>query len=940
VKPKLARVKPLSDEAERQRFIEEHGRNISVIAPAGVGKTYGIVQRILHLAQRPEAEAVDRLSRLVVVTYSVRAAQEMQQRARAEIRRAQVSPKIQRAFQQAFFGTIHSFCVQLLGRFGHYLGLPAAMILPTSEDEIWSRFLIHGLHRDLADDSSLHELFDFYTVDQLYGLGKTVSPGPEETLGPMPLPDVQRLVDYGPEGLHHSTRKAVISLQAALKLWQEAWARGDRFHPLPAPPKAELKAPDFIALWHDLFAPLQEWLRRGAHAFGRRVANSYEAFRLAEGVMTYDDQVRMALRVLETPAVRRELAQDRLSVLLDEAQDTDLRQFDVLLRVAGMSPEINQAQDQTFCIVGDFQQAIWAPRSDLTVYQDVHNQISAEPRGLVSRLHVTFRCDHAIIDFVNRVFDSLLDATEGQAQFETLRARDDAGPGQVARWVCPATTAPSPEKKITTDDCAQNEARFIAREIARLRPAGLGAERWQDIAILCPRRNWLHQIRRELIAIGVPAQVHSGQETLASSTPRSWLTALVWIAAQPEDSFEIAGVLRDIFGISDHDMAIFTGGNGELLRLDRFDAKGKGTVHDALMILHRACAGLSILPLHLAVRQLIDRTRLRDRLVSLHDETPALVDQELDEILTSIHQRAAEGATLEELARELRDALALISPAEEEIREAVQLCTSHKAKGLEWQTVIVPYLFRAIDVKSPRYPRLVNGPRDKETIYRDRADFDAGAKEFVTRRELQQFQRLLYVTCTRPRHTLLFIDDEVAFEGLRRRGISNSAHLLRFDEGEHREVWRSLPETLIPRPASEAAPVAPELIPPSPPLSPDDLRAAVARAKRIPQRITPHALAIHPPPEAEPESGLWRKIPAFFTVLGGMNSWRPFPGRNRASCGNKNSTWRSRIPRNLNVPRKSGRFSAARNLPACSKRPGYSSIANFPSSGPKTRNAA
>jgi hypothetical protein len=48
VKPKLARVKPLSDEAERQRFIEEHGRNISVIAPAGVGKTYGIVQRILH----------------------------------------------------------------------------------------------------------------------------------------------------------------------------------------------------------------------------------------------------------------------------------------------------------------------------------------------------------------------------------------------------------------------------------------------------------------------------------------------------------------------------------------------------------------------------------------------------------------------------------------------------------------------------------------------------------------------------------------------------------------------------------------------------------------------------------------------------------------------------------------------------------------------------
>ena len=91
--------------------------------------------------------------------------------------------------------------------------------------------------------------------------------------------------------------------------------------------------------------------------------------------MTYDDQVRMARRVLALPAVQRELAQDRLSVLLDEAQDTDAHQFDLLLQVAGLRPELNQGEDQTLCIVGDFQQAIWAPRSDLRVYREVHTEI-------------------------------------------------------------------------------------------------------------------------------------------------------------------------------------------------------------------------------------------------------------------------------------------------------------------------------------------------------------------------------------------------------------------------------------------------------------------------------------------------------------------------------------------------------------------------------------
>jgi ATP-dependent helicase/nuclease subunit A len=839
---------PLADAEHRHRFTHEHGKNISVIAPAGVGKTRGIIDRILQLARDPRAE--DLLPRLVVVTFSVAAAQEMQSRARVGIREEKVPARIQRAFQQAFFGTIHSFCVRLLSRFGHYLGLPGALTLPRSEDELWERFLIHGARHDPLTDPALRDLFHFYTVEQLYGLGRTVAPAPESTLEAMPTPDVSRLVAYQAGALHASTRRAVVTRQEALAAWNESWARGDRFQPLPS--CGELKAPEFVTVWRETFAPLNDWLRRGAREFGRRVANDFAAFRLREGVMTYDDQVRLALRLLEAPAVRDELRRERWSVLLDEAQDTDRNQFEVLTRVAGLRPELDQSADQTFCIVGDFQQAIWAPRSDLAVYQAVHEEMLTKSGGLAVELKVTFRCDLAIIAFVNQLFEPLLDAAEGQAKFVPLRARDAAGEGQVVRWTCPA--APASGKKMSAGDAAYHEARFLAAEMARLGPAGLGADRWQDIAILCPRRDWLHVIERALARADVPAQLHSGDEAQGGSTPRAWLTALVWIAAHPEDRFEIAGVLRDVLGVADDAMALFTDGDGELLRLDRPGKGDRGAVADALALLRRACEGLDQLPLNLAARQLMERTRLRDRLVSLEEQHPDLIDDELDELLSLIDQRGAKGATLAELARDLREALGQVSPAGEEVREAVQLYSWHKSKGLEWQTVIVPFIFRTFGEKSLSYPRLVLDRAGEETIYREADDYAQGAKEFVERRAWQQFQRLLYVTCTRPRHTLLFIDDEALFAEARKIGPYSAAKLLQIEEGSARELWQSLPANLEPKSATTLAPLpAPDLVPPYPALSRDDFSAAIESGRRIPKRVTPHALAIHPPPEAEPE---------------------------------------------------------------------------------------
>ena len=843
----------LADQLERDRFVQLSGRNISVIAPAGVGKTTAIVQRIVHLARLPEDQAVERLSRLVVVTYSVRAAQQMQQKARVGIREAKVSARVQRAFQQTFFGTIHSYCVRLLDRFGHYLGLPSPVGLVQDDDELWNRFLLRGLPSDLAHGTD--DLLAFYTPDKLYQLARgsrPLAPGPVSDPGALPVLRWERILDFSSGNYKGPTKKAIEDAQARVREWSEKWQRGEFHRPLPKG-TASKNAPEFIALWEEIFAPLHAWVRAAGLAYGRRIANAYADFRLSEAVMTYDDQIRLALRVLEDSQARAEIAADQISVLLDEAQDTDPRQFDVLLRVAGLQNEKAQTEAQSFAIVGDFQQAIYAPRSDLRRYREVHDNISIEPRGASSVFQVTFRCDRAIIDFVNRVFPSVLDNAMGQSRFEMLVPRADAGPGQVVRWLCPADAEMNADGKITASARSACETKYLARRLHELGPAGVGARDWSQVAILCPRVKWLAEVQRELIAIGLPVQMHTSDDSDDESLASKWLTALVWIAAHPEDTFEIAGVLREVLGVSDADMARYTNGTGDKLRLDQPSFPGGRAVEAAIDLLREACVHVDDMPLAQAVRQLVEKTQLRERLRVVAE--PEIVDRELDDLLALVATRTTDGTTLAELAQELRAGLRQAKPGEEEIRNAIQLMTSYKAKGLEWQAVIAPFVFRVIGSRNQTYPRVDTGPHGAEILSRDRGDFTSQIEEFVTRRERQQYQRLLYVLATRAKRTLVWIDDEALYAGQDQRGWSSSAEYLGFGPaGANRENWNALTEiTSLPD-----DPAAPESIATTheeelPEITRDAVERAVLNANAIPRRVTPHALAVHTKRDAEPE---------------------------------------------------------------------------------------
>src|SRR5438874_7880432 len=102
----------IADAEARERFACELDRNFSVIASAGSGKTRAITDRVVEIAK--DRHALEWLPQLVVVTYTNRAADEMQQRTRQQILEAGLSLDVIEAFNRTFFGTIHAFCMKLL----------------------------------------------------------------------------------------------------------------------------------------------------------------------------------------------------------------------------------------------------------------------------------------------------------------------------------------------------------------------------------------------------------------------------------------------------------------------------------------------------------------------------------------------------------------------------------------------------------------------------------------------------------------------------------------------------------------------------------------------------------------------------------------------------------------------------------------------------------
>ncbi len=156
--------------------------------------------------------------------------------------------------------------------------------------------------------------------------------------------------------------------------------------------------------------------------------------------------------------------------------------------------------------------------------------------------------------------------------------------------------------------------------------------------------------------------------------------------------------------------------------------------------------------------------RFRQRLASLPREDFTDLEGELDTILTLTAEAEARGDTLSDFAEKMRSEFLLQRDVRRSTDDGIQLITAQKAKGSEWQAVILPFLGRAVIPPSPRYPCIIKVPGSSELLVAlTKDDFPDEVRSATKTAVQQEMARLLYVATTRARHTLVLALDEEIF---------------------------------------------------------------------------------------------------------------------------------------------------------------------------------
>jgi ATP-dependent helicase/nuclease subunit A len=865
---------PLPDQAERERFRTELERNFSVIAPAGVGKTTSIVDRVVEIA-RADRVGLGRpvLPRLVVVTYTKKAADEMFSRVRTALDREPPHAEVHAHLAQAFFGTIHSFCQRLLSLAGPLCGLPGEVEIVTDTARLWRQFRLDesGVFPPLAADLrrafALHGKWeDVFALAEQWPLGAS----PELPLpGLPPRPEPSPVLDLAAKGRGADN---IRLSQARLRRWVEAHAREQgRSDPRPCPePPLAGQGRELVAAWQTVFAPLRAWRAEATRALAGAVAARYAQFRRRNGQFTFDDLVGFARQVVGAPAARDTLRQRGWRVILDEAQDTDPLQFIVLTELARppgaegcwLDGAAEGPRPGAFCMVGDPQQSIYSDRADLVRYLQVHERLLAGG-GEAATFSVTMRCPVAVVEHLNTVLPRVL--ARGPDPSRQVPYVPLENPSAAPRGQCVRLSLPPPAAEVEAKAPARQAAyadTLAAWWRARI-PADFGVASWNQVAILCPRNGWIDALSAAFQAAGLPVRQLSRRATRATDPRHAWPAALLTVFAHPRDAFELYGVLRDLFGHSDDALVGYIRRQAATvtphpLRLDRPPVETASAPGRTLAFLHQLWREVSLLPLCDAVDRLLLQCQVAARLARVPNVLPSSIEPALRGLRRETAAAEARQLDLVAWARELRQALGETLEGGVTQGDALTLLTAHKAKGLGFDVVVLPFFHRRFITRNDAYPCFEKGTGEAPRVLFDRSDRSDTARDLAERRRRELHERLLYVALTRVKRTLLLLDDAVWWADLARKQGESWADLLQVDgpEAVNGGAWLSLPARLQPPPDpcedEEGIPPAPareEARPAEdPPSAVED-----GNGPSFWRRLTPSSLQRHEAPAARVE---------------------------------------------------------------------------------------
>jgi ATP-dependent helicase/nuclease subunit A len=612
----------LKDQQARDTIAHVLDKNLMVLAGAGAGKTYALVQRMVN-AVRTGAVAVDRLA---AITFTRKAAGEMrgrffmQLKACAEEVSGAEAKRVHAALEkvdQCFIGTIHSFCGQLLRERPMEAGLPPEFSEVEDREEAvmrreaWDRFVQACF---LAEDPRLAQFEELgLRTEDLYAFFQKRCQFSDVALKPTRVtkPDLETAVLALEDFLGRAEMQIPDPLPGKRDAAQTALMRARLFlvnrgitsdadrltllQMLSGNLGVTLKgwAPnqDFAKLFRDELLPefqndildsvLTQWRQyvfQFVAAFVDDAVIAYANLRRQSGRLTFQDLLEMTARVLRDSTEVRAYFQDKYRCLfVDEFQDTDPIQAEVLMYLTGEDVHekdwrLLQPKMGSLFLVGDGKQSIYRfRRADVETFRLVNEKIVATG-GEVVQLNTSFRSLGHLCDWVNTAFEPLFaqDDPKYQADFGPLfKFKADGADDFSVRKIPIGKVFRHNRGDIVKMD-AERVGDFIAAamkgetefngsgEDAVLPPVAMAG----DFLILTRTAGYLSYYAEALEARGIPFDMTGGSRLGQTDEVRALVDFLETIYT-PDDPLALLSYLRgDWVGLGDDDLYAFKKAGG------------------------------------------------------------------------------------------------------------------------------------------------------------------------------------------------------------------------------------------------------------------------------------------------------------------------------------------------------------------------------------------
>ena len=805
-----------ADEEARARARRDHGTSLVLEAGAGTGKTTLLVDRIESLLRSGTA----RLDEIAAVTFTENAATTMKLRLRERLERARSLKELpldERArvgaaldvLERASVSTIHALCAQILQErplecavlpgfrmldeaqadalfvdtWEEWLGerlafgddvLTGALDrgIPLEGDGWGERTSLRGLARKLIDQRDLQPLAAEDAFDAQQAMRELALKGARAEA-------LAASVREGDSLAARLVKLAHFAEAARFRSGEDLVAHLLRLETIPSnfgfkphwPSPEALAEGRAIAAWTKEARP--RWVAElGADLHGHLVRSLagvvriYERKKAERGVLDFLDLLLKARDALRDHAGVRAWFQKRFRFLLiDEFQDTDPLQVEVARLLAGNRPG-------ALVVVGDAKQSIYRfRRAEVRLFRELVREAERttdNPSPRVLHLTQNFRSRPAILRFVNRVFEGLIQESDeaDQTPYQAI----SPPPGLSEEPSVIALRFPAGPNAAGADLLAAEGfglAAFlagIARGAETLRDPVSGAlrpSRAGDVLVLARRLTRIQALEEALEAAGLRFTVEGGKSFFDRQEVHEAL-AVLRAVDDPSDRIALVAALRSsFFGVSDRDIVAYSLSGGPLWA---------GAIDEA----RPGAAALA--PAMRLVEELHQRRR--------HASVPAVLERLYDETrilaaLTGSRRGEAQIANLEKVAALAREATALgaltlrgfanllqdrIQNAREEPDlpstrpgdpDSVRVLSIHKAKGLEAPVVALH------DTDDSGY-----SPIDTVALWHQgqiAIGFRGGCQppgwDALVRQEEKkaraEARRLLYVACTRARDLLV-----------------------------------------------------------------------------------------------------------------------------------------------------------------------------------------